>query len=108
MKKKVDILLSEDKKLLVSAAVAAGNHGMKEQAYTILKIFPDLIHDEEDRKICASVIYFALNEASKAVRELKSCHSEAAQALAVLFSGPITSKRQKEILTQKLISVRSE
>ncbi len=105
--KKTEVLLSEDKQLLVSAAIAAGNHGMKEKAYAIIKIFPDLIQDEEDRKICTSVIYFALNEASMAVRELKSCHSEAAQALCVLFSGPITSKKQQDILTQRLISVRS-
>lgn len=107
MTEETDILLSDDKKLLVETAIAAGNHGMKEQAYAIIKIFPDLIQDEEDRKVCISVIYFALNEASKAVRELKSCHSEAAQALAVLFSGSVTSEKQKAILTQKLISQRS-
>ncbi|MBM7071409.1 EscG/YscG/SsaH family type III secretion system needle protein co-chaperone [Shewanella sp. 202IG2-18] len=105
--KKKDVLLSEDKQLLVECAVAAGNHGLKEQAYAIIKIFPELILDEEDRKICTSVIYFALKEASKAVRELESCNSDTAQALAMLFSGPISSKTQQDILAKKLISVRN-
>ncbi len=98
---------SEDKRLLVEAAVAAGNHGFKKQAYALIKVFPELILDEEDRKICTSVIYFALNEASKAVSELQSCNSEAAQALRVFFSGPISSQKQKEVLSNKLIAVRS-
>ncbi|MGB0893411.1 MAG: EscG/YscG/SsaH family type III secretion system needle protein co-chaperone [Parashewanella sp.] len=97
---------SEYKKLLIETAIAAANHGLKKQAYAILPIFDDVIIDEEDRKISMSVIYFALNDAAKAVRVLETCNSEPAQALRVLFESPVASKNQKEILTQKLVSVR--
>ncbi|NRD74518.1 EscG/YscG/SsaH family type III secretion system needle protein co-chaperone [Shewanella sp. VB17] len=87
---------SEDKQLLVEVAIAASNHGLHKQAYALLAIFPQLIGDDEDRRICTSVIYFALNEPAKALRELKLCHSDAAQGLQLLFSGmgPVVGRNE--------------
>lgn len=93
---------SEDKKLLVESAIAASNHGMKKQAYALLAIFPQLIEDEEDRRICTSVIYFALNESAKAIRELNLCNSLAAQGLKFLFSGSGPIADRNELICQML------
>ncbi|AQS36184.1 type III secretion system protein, SsaH family [Shewanella psychrophila] len=93
---------SEDKQLLVEAAIAASNHGLNKQAYALLAIFPELIQDEEDRRICTSVIYFALKEQAKALRELKSCHSDAAQGLRFLFSGAGPIDGRSELICHML------
>ena len=81
------MLTSTDKQLLVESAIAASNHGLPQQAYALLAVFPQLIADKEDRHICASLIYFALKEDTKALRELNACKSDVAQGLRFLFSG---------------------
>jgi len=93
---------SEDKQLLVEAAIAASNHGLKKQAYALLAIFPQLIKDEEDRRICTSLIYFALNESAKALRELTLCHSDSAKGLQLLFSGSGPVDGRNELICQML------
>lgn len=96
------MLTSADKQLLVEAAIAASNHGLTSQAYALLAIFPQLISDDEDRHICASLIYFGLNENAKALRELASCQTEAAQGLRFLFSGSGPTAGRSEIISQML------
>ncbi|MCL1123674.1 EscG/YscG/SsaH family type III secretion system needle protein co-chaperone [Shewanella surugensis] len=77
---------SEDKSLLVEAAIAASNHGLRKEAYSLLEIFPQLIEDVEDRCICESLIYFALNDLLEASDALKDCQSDKAKALQFLYS----------------------
>lgn len=77
---------SEDKRLLVEAAIAASNHGLRKEAYSLLALFPQLIEDVEDRCICASLVYFALNDLLDAVDALKECQSDKASALQFLYS----------------------
>lgn len=93
---------SEDKQLLVEIAIAASNHGLHKQAYALLAIFPQIIENEEDRRICTSVIYFALNESTKALRELNPCHSDAAKGLQFLFSGAGPTIERNELICQML------
>jgi type III secretion system SsaH family protein len=96
------MLTSADKRLLVEAAIAASNHGLTQQAYALLAIFPQLISDEEDRHLCASIIYFALNETANALRELAPCRSEAAQGLRFLFSGAGPVVGRNDMICQML------
>ena len=64
-----------DKQLLVEAALAAANHRLEKQALCIVEAFPYLIDDDEDRCICISLIYFALDKRSKAIRTLNGLSS---------------------------------
>ncbi|WP_299493711.1 EscG/YscG/SsaH family type III secretion system needle protein co-chaperone [uncultured Shewanella sp.] len=93
---------SEDKRLLVEAAIAASNHGLRKEAHSLLALFPELIEDEEDRSICASLIYFALNEQSEALEALRHCHSDRAQALAFLYSQSEFESQDTHKFTQLL------
>ncbi|WP_298775612.1 EscG/YscG/SsaH family type III secretion system needle protein co-chaperone [uncultured Shewanella sp.] len=93
---------SEDKRLLVEAAIAASNHGLRKEAYSLLALFPELIDDEEDRGICASLIYFALNDVADALASLKSCHSDRAKALAFLYSQSGFNHQDTHTFTQLL------
>lgn len=93
---------SSDKQLLVEIAIAASNHGLYKQAYALLTIFPQLIEDEEDRRICTSLIYFGLNEPAKALRELSLCYSDMAQGLRFLFSGAGPLEGRNELIRQML------
>ena len=70
-----------DKQLLVEAAIAAANHQLEKQALSILEAFPNLIEDEEDRCICTSLIYFALDKISQAIRTLNGLHTPRAEGL---------------------------
>lgn len=93
---------SEDKRLLVEAAIAASNHGLRKEAYALLALFPQLIDDEEDRGICASLIYFALNDVADALAALKPCHSDRAKALTFLYSQSEFNRQDTHTFTQLL------
>ncbi|WP_133407978.1 EscG/YscG/SsaH family type III secretion system needle protein co-chaperone [Parashewanella tropica] len=99
---------SEHKKLLVEAALAAANHGLEKESYAIVKVFPDLIEDEEDRRICTSIIYFALNDVSGALEQLQACNSDSGKALYVIFSGSRMNNSGKDVALNQQITTLSE
>ena len=82
---------THNKQLLVEAALAAANHGLEEQALTILKVFPQLIEDIEDRQILGSLVYFALNKRADALRSLNGVKNVQADGLRFLYQSVASS-----------------
>ncbi|GLT18661.1 hypothetical protein GCM10007938_24420 [Vibrio zhanjiangensis] len=89
-----------DKQLLVEAALAAANHRLERNALCILAAFPYLITDEEDRRICESLIYFALDKRSQAIRALNGLHTPKVEGLRFLYQAPL-----ENVDTQKICSL---
>ncbi|MBU2898914.1 EscG/YscG/SsaH family type III secretion system needle protein co-chaperone [Vibrio hepatarius] len=88
---------SSDKQLLVEAALAAANHRLEKQAVSIMAAFPHLIEDEVDRRICESLIYFALGKRAQALRALNGLHTEQAEGLRFLYTSSAESADMKTI-----------
>ncbi|NRB66642.1 MAG: EscG/YscG/SsaH family type III secretion system needle protein co-chaperone [Vibrio sp.] len=88
---------SSDKQLLVEAALAAANHGLEKQALSILNAFSSLIEDEGDRRICASLIYFALDKRAQAMRSLNGLDTPQAEGLRFLYSSTAESADTQKI-----------
>ena len=88
---------SSDKKLLVEAALAAANHRLEIQAVSIMTAFPHLITDEADRRICESLIYFALDKRLQAVRSLNGLHTAQAEGLRFLYTSSAENADTKTI-----------
>jgi type III secretion system SsaH family protein len=77
---------SQDKQLLVEAALAAANHGLREQAHTLLHYLPTLIADETDRALYSAMIHFGLDEQREALFCLNGLQDPRAEGLKAMFS----------------------
>ena len=86
-----------DKQLLVEAALAAANHRLEKQALCIVEAFPYLIDDDEGRCICISLIYFALDKRSKAIRTLNGLSSPRVEGLRFLYASSADTADTKTI-----------
>lgn len=76
---------THNKQLLVESALAAANHGLEKQALTILKVFPQLVEDIEERQVLSSLVYFALNKRADALRSLNGIKTAQADGLRFLY-----------------------
>ena len=88
---------SSDKQLLVEAALAAANHRLEKHALSIVNVFPLLIENEEDRRVWASLIYFALDKRAQAIRSLNGLHTPQAEGLRYLYVSTVESADTQKI-----------
>lgn len=75
---------SDVKKILVESAIAAANHGLRTQALSLMKAFPWLIDNDEDRCVCTCLIFFALGDLTQAIRALNGFQSAKVNGLRML------------------------
>lgn len=88
---------SSDKQLLVETALAAANHRLERNALCILEVFPYLITDEEDRQICESLIYFALDKKFQAIRVLNDLHTPKVEGIRFFYQSSLENIDTKKI-----------